>query len=148
MKKLRNSVFLLCKLYMLIICISLIKNSTKTVTTEKRRKLLSASTENLHDRSIQSASNTSLNRSFRPSNSTGSLRSGSSALNKTTTAVVRPTTKQSMKNVENYSRTNQIQQTLGVKFMSYYTVLKNKIINWRLKVSVRLQSETDCPGVR
>ena len=82
---------------MLIICISLIKNSTKTVTTEKRRKLLSASTENLHDRSIQSASNTSLNRSFRPSNSTGSLRSGSSALNKTTTAVVRPTTKQSMK---------------------------------------------------
>lgn len=133
---------------MLIICISLIKNSTKTVTTEKRRKLLSASTENLHDRSIQSASNTSLNRSFRPSNSTGSLRSGSSALNKTTTAVVRPTTKQSMKNVENYSRTNQIQQTLGVKFMSYYTVLKNKIINWRLKVSVRLQSETDCPGVR
>lgn len=72
------------------------ENTTRPVATEKRRKLLSASTENLHDRSIQSAGNTSLNRSFRPSNSTGSLRT-SSTLNKTTTAVVRPTTKQASK---------------------------------------------------
>ncbi|XP_055998157.1 carboxy-terminal kinesin 2-like isoform X2 [Ostrea edulis] len=68
------------------------ENSTKKVATEKRRKLLSASTENLNDRNTHSASNTSLNHSFRPSNSTGSLRSTSN-LNKTTTAVVRPTTK-------------------------------------------------------
>ncbi|XP_061178033.1 carboxy-terminal kinesin 2-like [Saccostrea echinata] len=82
------------------------ENSTKVVATEKRRKILSASTENLHDTSIQSVGKTNLNNSFRSSNSTGSLRSNS-VLNRTTTGVVRPAVKKTPKsNVGSASKTS------------------------------------------